>query len=81
MSVTTKISKSDLAELAELVQEHLVSTGEPVGAFAERAGVNRRFVSQLNNAKDDHLPASSPQLETVGLILKAIGKKIIFVDE
>ncbi len=73
----TVVSKSELDELKELINQHIEDTGESVGDFAKRCGVNRNFISHLRTGSY----TSSPQLENVGRILKALGKRIIIVDD
>ncbi len=71
------VSKSELDEIKDLINLHIERTGESVTGLAKRAGVRRQFLSQLRSGNFE----STPHFENIGLVLKALGKKFIIVDE
>ncbi len=73
----TIVSKSELDEIKGLINEHIERTGESVTGLAKRAGVRRQFLSQLRSGNFD----STPHFENLKLVLKALGKKFIVVDD
>lgn len=77
MNVATVVSKSELEELKGFLDAYIESTGESVTEIANRAGVNRRIMSEFRNGSTK----GSPQLENYIRTLKAIGKKTIVVDD
>ena len=72
----TTVSRQELDELRDLINEHIERTGESVTSLAKRAGITRPFMSQLRSGNYPF----SPSFDNVKLAAEAIGKKIVWID-
>ena len=72
----TTVSRQELDELRDFINEHIERTGESVTSLAKRAGMTRRMVSELRSGSYP----SNPGIDVLQRIGSVLGKRLIWVD-
>lgn len=72
----TTVSQEELDSLVAAIRSHRERTGETVNSLASRAGVPPSILSRIIQGTYE----SSPSLDRVAALCRAIGKRIAIID-
>lgn len=73
----TTVSKAELDELRELIEDHIERTGVSVTQVSVETGIRREVISKIRSGKYP----SSPTIEIYKKLLSFMGKKWVVVDQ